>query len=346
MQLILRTYTLPMKYTFRISRQAFDAKTTLIVELRDGEHSGYGEASENPYYLQTAGQMLRILLERKETIESWDSSASPESFWAAMAPLFPGNTFALCALDVAYHDLFARKRGKKLYELWGLNTDRNPLSNYTIGIDTTEKMIAKMAETPWPVYKIKLGTDRDMEIVRALRKHSDALFRIDANCAWSVEKTLANAAELKELGVEFIEQPLPADDRQGSRYLFLHSEIPILADESCRVEKDVDKCFGHFHGVNIKIMKCGGITPALRMIQNAKSKHMKVMVGCMTESSVGISAIAHLLPLLDYADMDGALLLREDIATGVRLEMGRAIFPDTSGTCVTLKGSNAEKTYT
>ncbi len=346
MQLILRTYILPMKYTFRISRQSFDTKTTLIVELKDGEHSGYGEASENPYYGQTSENMLLVLLEQKKRIESWDTTATPETFWSAMAPLFEDNYFALCALDVAYHDLFARKRGKKLYELWGLDTRENPLSNYTIGIDTTEKMIAKMAETPWPVYKIKLGTDRDMEIVRALRKYSDAVFRIDANCAWNVKETLANALELKELGVQFIEQPLPADDWEGSRHLFLHSVIPILADESCRVEGDVDKCVGHFHGVNIKIMKCGGISPALRMIENAKSKNMKVMVGCMTESSVGISAIAHLLPLIDYADMDGAMLIKQDIASGVQMELGRVIYPDISGTCVTLGGKSPEKMYT
>ena len=148
--------------------------------------------------------------------------------------------------------------------LIGLNIQNNPLSNFTLGIDTIENMILKMKETPWPIYKIKLGTDHDLEIVRALRKQSEAIFRIDANCAWDVDTTLKNAEKMKALGVEFLEQPLPREDMEGQRILFEKSPLPIIADESCQEEEDVELCRGLFHGVNIKLVKCGGFTPARR----------------------------------------------------------------------------------
>ena len=191
------------------------------------------------------------------------------------------------------------------------------MSDYTIGIDPVEKMVAKMKEFDgWPIYKIKLGTDDDLDIVRALRRHTDAVFRIDANTAWTAEQTIAYAPELKELGVEFIEQPLARDDWEGMRRVFAECALPVIADESCLTGDDVARCAGHFHGINIKLTKAGGLTPARRMIDDARRHGLSVMVGCMSESSVGISAIAQLLPLLDYVDMDGALLIARDIATG------------------------------
>ena len=246
--------------------------------------------------------------------------------------------FTLCALDLAAHDLYGKILGKPLYELWGTSTDSYPITNYTIGLDSVEKMIAKMKEKPWPVYKIKLGTNNDMAIIRALREHTDAVFRIDANCAWTAEETIHNAPILKELGVEFIEQPLAASDWEGMEKVQHHSVLPIMADESCETEHDVERCALHFHGINIKLTKCGGLTPALRMIQHAKKLGLKVMVGCMTESSVGISAIAQLLPQLDYVDMDGAMLLEEDIAEGVLIQDGGKVqFPDLGGSGIRLK---------
>jgi L-alanine-DL-glutamate epimerase-like enolase superfamily enzyme len=215
--------------------------------------------------------------------------------------------------------------------------DTYPVTNFTIGLDTTEVMVAKMKETPWPVYKIKLGTDRDVAIVTELRRHTDAIFRVDANCAWNARETIENAAALKELGVEFIEQPLPADDWKGMEVVAHHCVLPVIADESCQQEGDVERCALHFNGINIKLTKCGGLTPARRMIRKARDLGLKVMVGCMTESSVGISAIAQLLPQLDFVDMDGAMLLKEDIASGVRIgEGGTVSFPKIGGSGVTL----------
>ena len=338
MQLIVRSYDLKLKHTFTISRQSFDTKRTMIVELKDGTISGYGEASENPYYHKTLENMIQDLQNIKEIIEE-NNQETPEEFWNKMHAYLKEDMFALCALDIAYNDLYARKNGKKLYNLWNYDIANNPITNYTIGIDTIEKMVAKMKETPWPVYKIKLGTKNDIEIVKELRKHSDAIFRIDANCAWTVQETIKNSIELKKLGVEFLEQPLPAEDWEGARKVFLESVLPIVADESCQVEMDVEKCHDHFHGINIKLVKCGGLTPARRMLKKAEELGMKKMVGCMTESSIGISAIAHLLPKLDYVDMDGAMLLSKDIADGVKIKLGKIYYSNLKGTGVKLSDS-------
>ncbi len=339
MQLIIRTYDLNLKHTFTISRQSFDVKPTMIIELKDGELSGYGEASENPYYHKTISNMVSDLTKCKKIIES-TKNETPEEFWKKMYVYLKDDMFALCALDLAYNDLYARKKGVKLYELWNYNIDKNPLSNYTIGIDTIEIMVAKMKETPWPIYKIKLGTKNDITIVKELRKHTDAIFRIDANCAWTADETIKNAITLKELGVEFLEQPLPAEDVEGSKKVFLKSVLPIIADESCQVESDVEKCHNLFHGINIKLVKCGGLTPARRMLNKAIELQMKTMVGCMTESSVGISAIAHLLPELNYVDMDGAMLLSNDIASGATMDFGKILYANKNGSGVKLMDKN------
>ncbi|WP_269235074.1 dipeptide epimerase [Flavobacterium flavigenum] len=335
MQLILRTYNLKLKHTFRISRKSIDFQPSLIVELQDSGFSGYGEATSNPYYNITV-EILQDDIEKIRKIIEESSGETPEEFWLKINPFLKDNPFALCALDNAYNDLYTRKKGKKLYELWNYDISHNPKTNYTIGIDSIENMIVKMKGFPWPIYKIKLGTPEDIAIVTELRKHTDAIFRVDANCAWTVEETLSNAVILKDLGVEFIEQPLKADNWEGHKKVFENAVLPIIADESCIAEGDIAKCHNHFHGVNIKLMKCGGITPGRRMITEAKKLGLKTMVGCMTESTVGISAIAHLLPELDYVDMDGSLLLAEDIASGVTIKNGKTYYPDRTGTGVIL----------
>jgi L-alanine-DL-glutamate epimerase-like enolase superfamily enzyme len=335
MDLILRAYELKLKHTFTISRESIDMQPSLIVELRSEGFSGYGEATSNPYYKTTVPMMMDDLNKIRSIIES-TTDETPEVFWAKIHPYLKEDLFALCALDMAYTDLYARKKEKKLYELWEYTIDKNSLTDYTIGIASIEKMLSKMKELPWPIYKIKLGTHEDIEIVTELRKHTDAIFRIDANCGWGVEETIQNAVALKKLGVEFLEQPMKADNWEGHKEVYKHSVLPIIADESCIIEEDVAKCHNHFHGVNVKLVKCGGLTPGRRMIEQAKALGLKTMVGCMTESSVGISAIAHLLPQLDYVDMDGALLLAEDIATGVSIKDGFILYSDLYGTGVTL----------
>jgi L-alanine-DL-glutamate epimerase-like enolase superfamily enzyme len=336
MRLTYHTFDLQLKHTFTIAHDSRDVQPTLIVQLSDGVYSGFGEATSNPYYGVTLDNMTVALETVKEIIEKGDYT-SAETLWTLVHPLLQSNSFAQCALDEAAQDYFAKRKGQKLYEAWGLSPDNIPMTNFTIGIDTVEKMVAKMKELPWPIYKIKLGTNEDLRIVQELRKNTDALFRVDANCGWTADKTIEFAPQLAALGVEFIEQPLPADDIDGMKKVLAFSALPVIADESCIVEEDVQKCHGLFHGINVKLTKCGGPTAALRMIAKARSLGMKTMVGCMTETSVGISAIAHLLPLLDYVDMDGSLLIRNDPATGVTFDFGKVIYANGNGTGAALK---------
>ena len=336
MHISLKKYILPLKHTFSISRESHDFQNSLIVGLTLDGQTGYGEATSNPYYNITVESMMAEIRAIENEIKTFKFN-KPEVLHAFLVTKGLSN-FAICALDIAAHDLYGKLQGKPLYEIWGTTLDHIPTTNYTIGIASIDKMVEKMKETPWPIYKIKLGTDDDVTIVKELRKHSDAIFRIDANCAWSAQETIHNAPLLKDLGVEFLEQPLKADDWKGMEELMHKSVLPVIADESCIVEGDVEKCGLHYNGINIKLTKCGGLTPALRMIKKAKEMGLKVMVGCMTESTVGISAIAQLLPQLDYVDMDGPLLLKEDIADGVIIKKdARLIFPTLGGTGVTLR---------
>lgn len=331
MKLTLHPFELQLAHPFGIARGVRTSQASLIFELEEDGLRGYGEATANAYYNVTVEGMMQELENLRDIIEQTPIDP-PEAFWSTMHAHLQESPFPLCALDEAANDLYGKKRGKPLHQIWGYKPDQMPLSSYTIGIDTPEKMVGKLKEKPWPVYKIKLGTDRDLEIIQTLRKHTDATFRVDANCAWTADQAIEMSYHLKDLGVEFIEQPLPAEDWEGMRKVYEHSALPVLADESCRTEQDVARCYGFFHGINIKLMKCGGLTPARRMIHKAQALGLQLMIGCMCESSVGISAIAQLLPCLDYVDMDGALLLREDVATGVRLIDGEAVLPTEGGT--------------
>ncbi|HEX2476084.1 MAG TPA: dipeptide epimerase [Lacipirellulaceae bacterium] len=339
MQLNYRKFDLPLKHVFTISRGSTAVQETLIVELAANGHFGYGEATTNSFYGATIENMSTAIEAVRPLVES-DSCDEPLRLIAALNAALPKATyskFALSALDQAIHDLWGNLRGAPVYRLWGLSTEKVPYSDYTLGIDTVEKMVAKLKEMPgWPVYKIKLGTADDLAIIRELRRHTDAVFRVDANCGWTADQTIEIAPALKSLNVEFIEQPLPPKDSDGARRAFERSALPLIADESCITEDDVDRCAGKFHGINIKLVKCGGLAAARRMIARARELGLQVMVGCMTESTVGISALAQLLPLLDYVDMDGAVLLAKDIATGVGLERGRCIYPNANGTGVKL----------
>ena len=335
MQVHLKKYILPLRHTFSISRESHDFQDTLIASLSLNGKTGYGEATANPYYKITVLSMTNEINAIASEIENFNFT-TPELFHSFLVGKGLSN-FAICALDLAAHDLYGKLQGKPLYKLWGTDNGHYPTTNYTIGIAPIDVMLAKMQEVPWPIYKIKLGTSDDVAIVRELREHTNAIFRIDANCAWTAEETIHNAPLLKDLGVEFLEQPLKADDWSGMEEVMHHSVLPVIADESCIVENDVEKCALHFNGINIKLTKCGGLTPALRMISKAKELGIKVMVGCMTESTVGISAIAQLIPQLDYVDMDGAMLLKSDIATGVQItDEGKVIFPNLAGSGVQL----------
>lgn len=335
MNLILKKFVLPLKHTFSISRESHDFQDTLIACLSLKGETGYGEATANPYYKITFESMQSEIESMQSEIENFNFT-DPEHFHKFLTELGLSN-FAICALDLAAHDLYGKIQNRPLHKIWNTSINHYPITNYTIGLDTVDNMVSKLKEKPWPIYKIKLGTDDDIKIIKELRKHTNSAFRVDANCAWTPEQTIENAPVLKSLGVEFIEQPLRADNWEGMKQVMLESVLPLIADESCILENDVTKCHLHFHGINIKLTKCGGLTPALRMIKKARELNLKVMVGCMTESTVGISSIAQLLPQLDYVDMDGAMLLKEDIAKGVVIgDNGKIDFPEIGGSGIIL----------
>lgn len=291
---------------------------------------GYGEACAIAYYNIPVEKMQADFETKKQMVEKF-AFTEPERYWHYLHHLFPQNPFLVCALDMAAWDMYGKLKRKKLYELWNGDISKNPLCDYTIGIDSIEKMIAKMKEKPWPIYKIKVGTADDIAIVKALRENTDAVLRVDANAAWNLETALKLIPQLKELGVELVEQPLAKDDWEGMKVLFNESPLPLYADESCVFEKDVERCKDHFHGINIKLTKCSGITPARRMIEKARELNLKIMIGCMNESTIGSAAIAHLLPFIDHVDMDGPLLLEDDLATGIGYDYGKILYSDKPG---------------
>jgi L-alanine-DL-glutamate epimerase-like enolase superfamily enzyme len=322
LKLNYRSSNLPFEYPFTISQgRTKTHQPALLVALQLGPFTGYGEAPAIVYYKATVEQMSADLEAKKTLVEKF-ALTEPERYWHYLHHLFPNNPFLVCALDMAAWDLFGKMKGKPLYELWNTPWENTPVTDYTIGIDTIEKMVAKMNAKPWPVYKIKLGTSEDIQIVEALRTHTDAILRVDANAGWTLEEALQKIPRLAELGVEFIEQPLAKEDWEGMKVLYKESPLPLFADESCVFEQDVKKCHQHFHGINIKLTKCSGITPALRMIKEAKTLGLQVMMGSMNESSIGSAAIANFLPQLDHVDVDGPLLLSEDIAKGIHFDAG------------------------
>jgi L-alanine-DL-glutamate epimerase-like enolase superfamily enzyme len=335
MNLKYKKSDLPFKHPFTISKGTKTHQPALLVELEFFGIKGYGEAPAITYYNIPVEKMIEDIESKKRFIEKF-SFTEPERYWHYLHHLIPDNPFLVCALDMAAWDIYGKMKRKQLYQLWDLDISNNPMTDITIGIDSIENMVSKMEETPWPIYKIKLGTPDDIHIIQELRKHTDAVFRIDANAAWKAEEALEKIKIFKELNIEFIEQPLAKDDSEGMNFLYEHSSLPLIADESCVSEQDVIKCKKYFHGINIKLTKCSGITPALRMIKMAHSLGMQVMVGSMNESSIGTAAIAQLLPLLDYVDMDGPLLLAEDVATGVTFDYGKIIYGDGYGLGVTV----------
>ena len=336
MKIDSHVYHLPLRDPFTIARGTVTVQETLIVSIEKDGLKGLGEATVNDFYGADVPSMRAALAQVQPMLDSmpW---VSPEELWSKLDPILRTNRFAQCALDSAYWDLYGKHRQLPAWKCMGMSIDSIPDSCYTIGIDTPETMVRKLKEMPgWPVYKVKMGTAGDFEKLQLLRQNTASRFRVDANCGWTVENALSMIEKLVPLHVELIEQPLPIDQIHQMPAIKQRSPIPLMADESCQEESDVAKCVEGFHAINIKLVKCGGITPGIRMAKQARELGMKVMVGCMTESSIGISASAQLLPLLDFADLDGAVLLAKDIATGVSVQQGKITFPMAPGLGVEL----------
>ena len=334
MQVHHQATRLPFVHPFTISKGTKTHQPSFIVRLEHRGLFGYGEAPAITYYNITVEQMISDLEQKKGLVERF-AFTDPERYWHYLHHLFPNNPFLVCALDMAAWDIYGQMLRMPLYKLWKGDPTRAPLTDFTIGIDSIPRMVEKMKERPWPIYKIKVGTPEDLPMLRALRAETSARLRVDANAGWTLAQALELLPALEELGVELIEQPLAKDAWSDMEVLRAASNIPFYADESCVFESDVEKCATCFDGINIKLTKCSGLTPARRMIRQARSLGLKVMVGSMNESTIGSAAIAHLLPFIDEVDMDGPLLLAEDLADGLSYDFGRVTIPQAPGLGIT-----------
>jgi L-Ala-D/L-Glu epimerase len=318
MKVFYSQQSFPFQYPFTISNNRTKThQPSLIVALQLGNIVGFGEAPAIAYYNITVEQMIEDIERKKLFIEKF-ALTEPERYWHYLHHLLPNNPFLVCALDMACWDLFGKMRGKVLYQLWNTEWKNIVPTDYTIGIDTITTMLEKVKAKPWPIYKIKLGTANDIAIIENIRQHTQAKIRVDANAGWTLDEALQILPQLKALGVELVEQPLAKDNWDGMAILKEKDILPLFADESCVFEQDVAKCANYFNGINIKLTKCSGITPALRMIKEAKALGLQVMMGSMNECTIGSAAIANFLPQLDYVDMDGPLLQMVDAASGLQ----------------------------
>lgn len=334
MKLNLYPIRLPLRDPFTISRGTITHQDTLIVELEHDGISGYGEVTASDYYNHSIPEMSDAFGRLSADDLAMCLDDSPDNNWLRLSERLGGDMFSLSALDMASHDWHARRAGSTLWQHWELTWNPDLQSSYTIGIDSVEEMKRKLdADSGWALYKIKLGTDHDLEIIRQLRQCTPATFRVDANCAWSAQQTIDYSKELKQLGVQFLEQPLPRSANAADKQRVLEeSSLPIIADEDCQTEADLDSCFEFFDGINVKLCKCGGLTPARKMLTEAKRRGKLTMVGCMVESAVGISGAAQLAPLLDFADLDGANLISGSPTRGVEIVRGHLQLPPRLGT--------------
>jgi L-alanine-DL-glutamate epimerase-like enolase superfamily enzyme len=324
-----RFLDLRTRHTFTIARGGSATWKNVELELADAGLVARGEGAPRSYYAETPEAAL-AWLEARGTAGALPSSA--EELRRESGP-----ASARCALDLALHDLWAQRDGVPLHEWLAARYDlraerRWPRTSFTIGIDAPDKVREKTLEAAeYPILKVKLGSADDLALLAAIRTVSKAVLRVDANAAWTVQQTLDMASRLQELGVELVEQPLPKHDLAGYRALRGRFPIPIYADESCVGPEDVERLADAVDGINIKLSKCGGLEPACRMIRRARELGLHVMVGCFIESSLGITAAAHLAPFVDVLDLDGAALLAEDPYRGAAIPRGEVHLPAGAG---------------
>lgn len=318
-------------HPFIIARGGRSEYRTVWVRLRDGDgNEGWGEAAPSKFYGETAESAMAALPYLAAALPSdpFDLEGTERRLQETMRY----NAAARAAVSAALHDLAAKRLGVPLYRLWGLDPGRAPKSTFTIGLDTPEKIRAKVKEAAeYPILKVKLGTDHDVEVLRTIRETTDREIRVDANCGWTVKQAIAMLPVLQEFGVTVLEQPLPPDQLDGLGEITRRASIPVIADESCETAADIPPLVGKVDGINIKLAKCGGLREALRMIAVARAHGMVVMVGCMIESSLAITAAAHFTPLVDIVDLDGAALLSNDPFLGATIHGGQVALPDGPG---------------
>lgn len=322
MNLTWEPYTLNLRGAWRIAHGVSTQRHNVFVRIDDG----WGEAAGVPHHGESQAGIMAYL----EKVSA--AGLDPFDMEACLSGLPAGSAAARAAIDLALHDALGKRLGQPLYRLLGLNPEKAPETTYTISIDTPEVMAERAAAAGMPALKIKMGGPEDEKALAAIRQVTSARVRVDANAGWSRETAAALIPRLKQYDIEFVEQPLPVGDIEGLRWLrALNLGAPIFADENILTARDVAAHAGAVDGVVIKLQKTGGIRGALRAIHTARALDMKIMLGCMVETTLGVTAAAHLAPLCDYADLDGPMLVTNDPFEGVRYDGARLILPDLPG---------------
>jgi L-alanine-DL-glutamate epimerase-like enolase superfamily enzyme len=331
MKLTFRYIDLHLRHTFTIARSSSDVEPCIITEIEHDGIVGLGEAAPSDRYGETRQTVQQFL--RQVRLDKFSDPFQLEEILTYINSIAPGNASAKAAIDIALHDWIGKKLGVPLWKLWGLEKTKTPLTDFTIGIDDPKIIEQKVREAePYPILKVKVGVPNDEEIIKTIRNITDKSVRVDANEGWkSKELARDKILWLEEHGVEFVEQPLPANDLAGTEWVRERVHIPLIADENVTDLGSIPALKDAFDGINIKLMKCGGLREALRMIHTAKAFNMKIMLGCMIESSVAITAAAQLSPLVDYADLDGNILIMNDPYSGVKVVDGKLTLNDEPG---------------
>jgi len=320
--LLLEELSLPLVHTFTIARGSESAAHTLIVRLLHNGREGLGEAAPSARYAESVDSVATAL--RAHAL-----GHDPYALQHLLDGLPPA---ARCALDVALHDWIGKDLGRPLWQLFGLDPERTPVTSFTVGIDTPERMLAKLDEIrTHPVVKVKLGTPDDIELIAAMRARFSGTLRVDANEAWTPERAVEVLGELGRYDIEFCEQPIPAGSPERLRWIRERVDVPLVADEDARDARDLPALTGCVDGINIKLVKCGGIRGALAMIATARALGLRIMLGCMVESAVLTAAAAQLSPAVDWADLDGPFLTADDPFTGVTYANGKLVLSNAPG---------------
>lgn len=323
--------SLRTRHPFIIARGGQSDYRTVMVRIGDGDgNEGWGEAAATRFYGETLDTVMAAL--PTYATQLGDDPQQLESVEARLLQALGRNAAARVAISAALHDLVAKRAGMSLCRWWGLDPAAAPQSTFTIGLDTPERLDMKVREAAeYPVLKVKLGGPDDLAVLQAIRGATDRELRVDANCGWTSSEAVRMLPVLEEFGVTLLEQPVAPRDLDGFARIRRVARIPIIADESCVTAADIPALVGRVDGINIKLAKCGSLREALRMIAIARAHQMTVMIGCMIESSLGITAAAHLTPLVDVVDLDGAALLSEDPFVGATIAGGQVRLPDGPG---------------
>jgi L-alanine-DL-glutamate epimerase-like enolase superfamily enzyme len=339
MQIEVESIALETIYPFRIARGEKQRCETFIFHVDYEGVRGVGEACPQVYYGETGDTVLEAVSRLGKDIPGEPRALRDSLASGDLRAKLKGDASVRAAIDVALWDIEGKIEGKPCYRLFDLDPSATPITSFTIGFDRPEVVDAKLDEAkPFPVLKMKMGIPGDLALLdRAIRRTGKKI-RVDANEGWDLDTALMVSKELAARGIEFMEQPLPHHKREDLATLKLLSPLPVILDESIVNPEDVDRSKSQGHGINIKLMKCGGMTPALELIKEARRAGMSVMLGCMVESSVGVTAAAHLSPMADYADLDGNLLIKNDPYDGVKVEGGKLVLPDGPGLGVVRQG--------